>query len=59
MMGSAGWALAPFLGLHMRAAGGDGAARPTFAAFSPTAAATGASAAAGALRRPRVLLDRL
>jgi predicted MFS family arabinose efflux permease len=57
MMGSAGWALAPFLGLHVRAAYGDGATWTMFAAFSLAAAATGAYAAAGAVRRPRVALD--
>jgi predicted MFS family arabinose efflux permease len=59
MTGSAGWALAPFLGLQVRAAGGDNAAWLMFAACSLVAAATGAWAATGALRRPRVLLDRL
>ncbi len=60
MMGSAGWALAPFLGLHVRAAGGDSAMWLMFAGFSLVAAATGAFAAAGAVRRPKhVLLDPL
>jgi predicted MFS family arabinose efflux permease len=57
MMGSAGWALAPFLGLHVRAAWGDGATWTMFAAFSLAAAVTGAYAAAGAVRRPRVALE--
>ncbi len=52
MMGSAGWALAPFLGLHVRAAAGDNATWTMFAAFSLVAAATGAYAAAGAIRKP-------
>jgi dipeptide/tripeptide permease len=57
MMGSAGWALAPFLGLHVRGAWGDGATWTMFAAFSLAAAVTGAYAAAGAVRRPRVALE--
>jgi predicted MFS family arabinose efflux permease len=52
MMGSAGWALAPFVGLHVRAAGGDTATWTLFAAISVVAALTGAVAAAGAVRRP-------
>jgi dipeptide/tripeptide permease len=48
MMGSAGWALAPFLGLHVRASAGDNATWTMFAAFSLVAAAAGAYAA----RRP-------
>jgi dipeptide/tripeptide permease len=63
MMGSAGWALAPFLGLHVRADYGDGATWAMFAAFSVVAAATGALAAGVAMRRParveHVLLDPL
>jgi MFS family permease len=51
MMGSAGWALAPFLGLHVRAAAGDGATWTMFAAFSLAAAVTGAYAATGAVRK--------
>jgi predicted MFS family arabinose efflux permease len=54
MMGSAGWALAPFLGLHVHAAAGETATWTMFAAFSLLAAITGAYAASGALRR-RVL----
>jgi MFS family permease len=52
MMSSAGWALAPFLGLRVRAAAGDDAAWLMFAAFSVVAAVTGAFAASGAARRP-------
>jgi predicted MFS family arabinose efflux permease len=63
MTSSAGWALAPFLGLQVRAAAGDTATWLMFAAFSLAAAATGALAATGAVRRPpggeRVLLDPL
>jgi predicted MFS family arabinose efflux permease len=58
MTASAGWALAPFLGLNVRAAAGDGATWTMFAAFSLAAAATGAYAATGAVRR-RVVLDPL
>ena len=54
MTGSVGWALAPFLGLHVRAVAGDGATWTMFAAISLAAAATGAFAAAGARRPPAV-----
>jgi MFS family permease len=62
MMSSAGWALAPFLGLHVHEAYGDGATWVMFAAFSVVAAVTGAVAAAQAVRRPspqHVVLDPL
>jgi MFS family permease len=51
MMGSAGWALAPFLGLHVSEAFGDGATWTMFALLSLVAAVTGAVAAAGASAR--------
>jgi hypothetical protein len=57
MMGSAGWALAPFLGLHVREAAGDGATWVMFAAFSLVAAATGAIAATGARGSKRVAFE--
>jgi hypothetical protein len=58
MMGSAGWALAPFVGLHVRAAGGDRAVWTLFAAISVVAGVTGAAAAAGAVRRPVAVPSR-
>ena len=51
LMDSAGWALAPFLGLHVSEAFGDGATWTMFALLSLVAAVTGAVAAAGASAR--------
>jgi predicted MFS family arabinose efflux permease len=60
---SVSWALAPFFGLQVHAAAGDGATWLMFASMSLLAGAMGAAAAVGALRRPpggeRVVFDSL
>jgi predicted MFS family arabinose efflux permease len=50
--GAAGFALAPFFGLQVRDAYGDGAMWAMFAAFSVVAAITGAAACRGVRARP-------
>ena len=50
--GAAGFALAPFFGLQVRDAAGDGAMWGMFAAFSVVAAVLGALACRGVMTRP-------